>query len=88
LRETTEWLVTQDLNNRFGGATAYLRACARVLGAHYHLKAALAEGGQGARTGLAKFYITRLLPEYEALLTAVREGSSGLFDLSPDDLAA
>ncbi|NNE87751.1 MAG: acyl-CoA dehydrogenase [Silicimonas sp.] len=88
LRETTEWLVAQDMQARFGGATAYLRAFARVLGAHYHLKAAVAESGKGARTGLAQFYITRLLPEHDALLAAVREGADGLFDLSPDDLAA
>ena len=88
LRETTEWLVAQDLQERFSGATPYLRAFARVLGAHYHLKAAMAEGSKGPRTALARFYVTRLLPEQAALLAAVRVGSDGLFDLSPDDLAA
>ena len=88
LRETTEWLVGQDLNDRFAGAVPYLRAFARVLGAHYHLKAAMAEGGDGPRTALAGFYLKRLLPEHMALLSQVREGAEGLFALSPDDLAA
>ena len=35
------------LNQRFAGAVPYLRAWARVLGAHFHLCAALAEGGEG-----------------------------------------
>lgn len=88
LRETTEWIVAQDLQERFSSATRYLRAFARVLGAHYHLKAAMAEETKGTRAALAQFYITRLLPEHTSLLTAVRVGSDGLFDLSPDDLAA
>ncbi|MGR3660009.1 MAG: acyl-CoA dehydrogenase [Paracoccaceae bacterium] len=88
LRETTEWLVEQtDLNDRFAGSVPYLRAFARVLGAHFHLKAAMAEGSNGARFRLAQFYIKRLLPEYAGLLVHAREGSADLFALSPDDLA-
>jgi hypothetical protein len=86
LRETTEWLVAQPAEARFAGAVPYLKAAARVLGGHYHLSAAEAEGGR--RAALARFYISRLLPEHAALLAAVREGDTGLFDLSPDDLAA
>ena len=41
LRETTEWLVEQDLTDRFAGAVPYLRAFARVLGGHAHLAAAM-----------------------------------------------
>ncbi|NND18153.1 MAG: acyl-CoA dehydrogenase [Silicimonas sp.] len=88
LRETTEWLVGEDLNDRFAGAVPYLRAFARVLGGNAHLKAAIAEGGKGPRTALAQFYLKRLLPEHAALLAQVREGADGLYDLSPDDLAA
>ena len=32
--------------------------------------------------------LRRLLPEHDALLAQVRVGEAGLFDLSPDDLAA
>ncbi|MEO1678909.1 MAG: acyl-CoA dehydrogenase [Pseudomonadota bacterium] len=87
LREATEWLVEQDLQDRFAGAVPYLRAFARVLGAHYHLKAAMAEG-EGARLALAGFYIERLLPEHGGLLAQARAGAEGVYALSLDDLAA
>ena len=87
LRETTEWLVEQGLDQRFPGAVPYLQAAARVLGGHYHLTAAKA-AGDGPRVALARFYIDRLLPEHAALLTQVRVGDAGLYDLTPDDLAA
>lgn len=87
LREVTEWLVGQGMEQRGPGAVPYLRAVARVLGGHYHLSAALADGA-GARQALARFYIDRLLPEHSGLIAQVRVGADGLFDLSPDDLAA
>ena len=88
LREVTEWLVEQkDLNDRFAGAVPFLRAFARVLGAHFHLKSALAEGGKGPRSRLAEFYITRLLPEHAGLLVQARAGAAGLYALSVEDLA-
>ena len=86
LREATEWLVGQELNDRFAGAVPYLRAAGRVLGGYYHLKAAVADP-DGPRAALARFYIKRLLPEHDALLAQVRVGADGLYDLSPDDLA-
>ncbi|MBU2994160.1 acyl-CoA dehydrogenase [Octadecabacter sp. 1_MG-2023] len=86
LRETTEWLVTQDMDHRFAGAVPYLRAFARVLGAHYHLTAAL--NGDETRQRLATFYIKRLLPEHSALLAHVREGADDLLAITADDLAS
>lgn len=88
LREATEWMVAQDMTERFAGAAPYLRAFARVLGAHYHLRAAMAEGGKGPRSALARVYIRRLLPVYAAHLAEARDGSDGIMSLSPDDLAA
>ncbi|MEZ5770854.1 MAG: acyl-CoA dehydrogenase [Defluviimonas denitrificans] len=88
LREATEWLTGQDMPARFAGAVPYLRAFARVLGAHYHLRAAMAEGGKGARTNLARVYIRRLLPMYAAHLAEARDGGASVMALSPDDLAA
>ncbi|WP_149141576.1 acyl-CoA dehydrogenase [Gemmobacter caeruleus] len=85
LREATEWLVAQDANDRNAGATAYLRAFARVLGGHYHLKAALADP---ARLPLAAVAIKRLLPEHAALIAQMREGAAGLYALTPDLLAS
>ncbi|SHH05933.1 hypothetical protein SAMN05444003_1880 [Cognatiyoonia sediminum] len=86
LRETTEWLVAQEMTDRFAGAVPYLRAFARVLGAHAHLKTALL--GDEARLRLATFYIKRLLPEHAGLLAQVREGGEDVMALTPDDLAA
>ena len=84
LRETTEAMLAQDLNDRFGGAVPYLRAFARVLGGHFHLKATLADP---TREPLARFMIMRLLPEHLGLLAQVREGSAGLYALTPDLLS-
>ncbi len=89
LREATEWLVSQgDLQNRFAGAVPFLMGFARVLGGYYHLKAALAEGGEGTRSRLAKFYIDRLLPEHIGLLTHARQGAVDLYAITHDDLVA
>lgn len=88
LREATEWLLGQGSQDRFAGAVPYLMAFARVLGAHYHLKAAVSEGGTGPRTALAAVYIRRLLPAYAAHLAEAREGAAGLYALSPEDLGA
>ncbi len=85
LREATEALVAQELNDRFAGAVPYLRAFARVLGAEAHLKAALADPD---RLALARVMIRRILPEHGALLAQVREGAAGLYALRPEDLAA
>ena len=85
LRETTEWLVDQDLTDRFAGAVPYLRAFARVLGGHAHLSAARA--GTDSHQRLATFYIKRLLPEHTGLLAHVREGGADLMAITADDLA-
>lgn len=85
LWEATEALVAQGATDRNAGAVPYLRAFARVLGAHYHLTAALADP---SRLALARVAIRRLLPEHAALLAQVREGAEGLFALSAEDLAA
>ena len=87
LRETTEWLVSQDdLTERFAGAVPYLRAFARVLGGHAHLRAAIA--GDGKRKRLAALYINRLLPEHSSLLAETRQGAVDLMAISIDDLVA
>lgn len=85
LREHTEGMIAQGTQDRFAGAVPYLRAFARVLGAHFHLRAAL-EGG--AHQKLAAVYIRRLLPQAEAALAAAGAGAVDLFALSPEDLGA
>jgi len=87
MREATEWLVAQtDLQERFAGAVPYLHAFARILGAHLHLKAAVAERG-GAREKLARFYIQRMLPEHAALLAHAQAGAEDLYALTAEELA-
>ncbi|MCE5974677.1 acyl-CoA dehydrogenase [Sinirhodobacter sp. WL0062] len=88
LREHTEWMLGQGTQDRFAGAVPYLRAFARVLGAHYHLRAALAEGEGSGRAKLAAVYIRRLLPQYAAALAEAKEGAEGLYALSVEDLSA
>ncbi|PUB15494.1 acyl-CoA dehydrogenase [Yoonia sediminilitoris] len=86
LRETTEWLVSQDdLTNRFAGAVPFLRAFARVLGGHAHLSAAI--NGDVARLKLATFYIMRVLPEHVGLLAHAREGGDDLMAITAEELA-
>lgn len=89
LREGLDWMVAQDgMNQRFAGAAPFLRAFVRVLGAHFHLRAATAEEGEGARTKLARFYIARLLPEHTGLLAHATAGAEGLYALSVEELGA
>ena len=87
LREATEWMLGQDMTERGAGATSYLRAFARVLGGHYHLRAALADP-DGPRARLARVFITRILPEHEALIQRARAGAEALYALSAEDLVA
>ena len=87
LRETTEWMVAHGPQDRFAGSVPYLRGFARVLGAHFHLKAALADP-DGPHDRLAAFYIHRLLPEHHGLLAHARQGAEALFAITPEDLAA
>jgi alkylation response protein AidB-like acyl-CoA dehydrogenase len=86
LREATEWMVTQPMNDRFAGSVAFLRGFARVLGAHFHLMAAMADKG-GPRERLARFYISRLLPEHTGLLAHATCGAEDLYAVSVEDLA-
>ena len=88
LREATEAMVAAGMQDRFAGAVPYLHAFALVLGAHFHLRAALAEGGAGPRSRLAAVFIHRLLPRYAGLLAEAREGAAGLYALSIEDLCA
>ena len=84
LRETTEALLGQEMNDRFSGAVPYLRAFALVLGSAFHLRAAMTDP---ARAALARIMIRRLLPEHAALLSRTRQGAADLYALSPEALA-
>ncbi|MCF3973063.1 acyl-CoA dehydrogenase [Paracoccus salsus] len=77
LREATQTLLERDMPQRFAGADSYLRAFARVLGAHYHLRAAKA--GRDSHKAMAGVYMARVLPRYAGDLA---EALAGLDDLS------
>ncbi len=87
LRETTEALVARDMADRFGGAVPYLHGFARVLGGHFHLRAALADP-DGADARLAAFYIGCLLPEHVGLLAQARADANALSGIRTEDLVA
>ncbi len=85
---TTNWMLEQtDINDRFAGAVPYLRAFALVLGGHYLLKAALAEGCSGPRTELARFFIRQQMIHYDAFCAQAREGKRSLYAFSAEALA-
>jgi acyl-CoA dehydrogenase len=86
LRDATEWLLAQGMTDRFAGAQPYLRAFARVLGAHYHLRAARADAA--GRSALARVFISRMLPEHMGLLAQVRAGAAGLYALGDKEFLA
>ncbi|PIE08223.1 MAG: acyl-CoA dehydrogenase [Rhodobacterales bacterium] len=86
LRDTVDWLVAQELEERFAGAVPFLAAAARVTGAFCHLRAAVHEGGDGPRTALARFYVERLLPETGGLCAQACAGAAGLYAISAEDL--
>ncbi|WP_414897352.1 acyl-CoA dehydrogenase [Rhodovulum sp. YEN HP10] len=88
LRDATEWMLSQEMTDRFAGAVPFLRGWARVLGAHLHLSAALAEGGEGPRSVLARVFIRRMLPEHGSALAAARAGAGDLYALSDAALSA
>ena len=85
LRDTTKVLLAQGPQDRGGAAVAYQRAFAQVLGAHFHLCAAIADP---ARRPLARFAITRLLQRHAAWSAEACQGSATLYDLTAAALSA
>ncbi|MEO0504334.1 MAG: acyl-CoA dehydrogenase, partial [Pseudomonadota bacterium] len=87
LRETTEWMISQNHRVRFAGAVPYLRAFARVLGGHIHLTSAMNDP-KGPRAKVAQFYIQRLLPDHTSLLAQAQAGDYDVYALTPEEFAA
>lgn len=85
LRSLTEWMLGQDMQDRFAGAVPFLNAFARVLGAAYHLRAAAADE---ARAPLTRVAVGRMLPEALAEMAKARLGAEGLYSVSADVIAA
>nr|WP_111297641.1 acyl-CoA dehydrogenase family protein [Paracoccus saliphilus] len=85
LREATLSLLERDMPQRFAGAVAYLSAFARVLGAHYHLRAALA-GGESHRA-MARVFMARVLPRFAGDLAEAQAGLDDLAAVTDEALA-
>ncbi len=86
LAAATDWMLAAEPNDRFAGATPYLRAFALALGGHYLLRGAAAENDAGGpRAALAAFHLRQMLPQVAALCAAAREGAAPLYAL---DLAS
>jgi len=85
LRAATDWMVAAEMNDRFAGATRYLRAFAFVLGGHYLVKAGEVDGD---RMPLARFFVRHMLPEVQGLCSSACEGAEVLYQLSPEALSA
>ena len=84
LTATTTWMLEQsDLNQRFAGATPFLRAFGLTLGGHYLLRAAMAEGDSGPRTAVARFHVRQLMTAVDGLCTQAREGADALYAFDP-----
>ncbi len=79
VRAATEWMLAAgDMNDRFAGATPYLRLWGHALGAHYLGRAALAEP-QGPRLALARFHAFQIAPQAAALAAAATQGAAPLY---------
>ncbi|MRX49778.1 acyl-CoA dehydrogenase [Paracoccus sp. S-4012] len=81
LREATAAMAEASGPDRNAGAVPFLAAFARVLGAHYHLRAA--QAGDESRRILARIYVERVLPRILGDLSEARAGAADL-DALPD----
>ena len=85
---TLSWMLERrDLDDRFAGASSYLRAFAILIGAQNHLLASLGEKRPGARTALAEFYFGRVLSEMHGQCDAAMDGAGNLRRITPNFLA-
>ncbi|MGX9356993.1 acyl-CoA dehydrogenase [Roseobacteraceae bacterium S113] len=87
LREAAEALAEQPMEARFASAVPFLMGFARVLGAHFHLRAVAGAGVDSSQGRLGRFYIDRLLPEHLGLLSQALGGADAIADIRPEDLA-
>ena len=79
LLSAMNWMVnSNNLNERYAGATPFLKAFGLVLGAHYLLKGAL-KSDDLQRVELAQFYIEHVLPESQAAIKSACRGSDSIY---------
>jgi hypothetical protein len=82
----TRWMLdAPEMNDRYAGATPYLRMLALVLGGHYLLRAALREP---ERAPVAAFFVHQMMPQAHALAQAAVQGAAALYAIPADRLTA
>ena len=88
-RTATDWMLSApEINDRFAGATPYLRLWALALGAHYLAKGALAAPDDQARLALARFFCHQIAPQTAALAAAATQGAEPLYAIDAETLSA
>ncbi|MEM7060908.1 MAG: acyl-CoA dehydrogenase family protein [Pseudomonadota bacterium] len=88
LSEATEWmLAAPEINDRFAGATPFLKAWGITLGGHYLLKGVLADPSE-ERLAMARFFLHQILPRAIADCSAATQGAAPLYALDADVLTA
>ncbi|MBY8976317.1 acyl-CoA dehydrogenase [Rhodobacteraceae bacterium NNCM2] len=85
---TDHLLAAPEINDRFAGATAYLRMLALTLGTHYFAKGALLAPDDKPRQVMAQFFAAQFAPQAVALGPAVCQGASLLYALDEEQLSA
>ena len=79
LSEALTWMLKAEvLNDRYAGASQFLKAFGLILGAHYLLKAA-AKRKNSDKIELAQFYVDHLLPESIASINSACRGARSLY---------
>ncbi|MEO1491544.1 MAG: acyl-CoA dehydrogenase [Pseudomonadota bacterium] len=88
LSGTTRWMLNApEINDRFAGASPYLKAWGQTLGAHYLIKGALVDPTE-ERMALARFYAHQILPQMHAHAQAATAGAAPLYALGAEKLSA
>ncbi len=74
-----QWMLdARSVNERYSGATQFLKAFGLILGAHYLLKAA-SKSEEFEKVDLAQFYIAHILPESYAAIKSACRGSESIY---------
>ncbi len=89
LEQATDWMLGAEMNDRFAGASDYLRAWALALGGAYLLRGAAAETPERARReAVARYFFGRELPALAGLCQAAQAGAGPLYALAGEEMAS
>jgi hypothetical protein len=83
----TEWMLENELNDRFAGAVPYLRAFALVLGAHYLARSSMRDAGNQDRATMLSFFAATQLSQVSGLCAGAQLGADVLYAMDHDGFA-